>query len=52
MGEREDVHTQVTRFKALDRVMALAEFDLDGRLLHANRTIASCSSWTRPRAWP
>lgn len=36
MGECEDVRMQVTRFKALDRVMALAEFDLDGRLLHAN----------------
>lgn len=36
MGECEDVRMQVTRFKALDRVMALAEFDLDGRLLYAN----------------
>lgn len=52
MGEREDVHTQVTRFKALDRVMALAEFDLDGRLLHANPNYRQLLQLDQTRAWP
>ena len=36
MGRETSIASQAAHFAVLDRVMALAEFDLDGRLRHAN----------------